>query len=280
MKYANLHLHSNFSDGGFTPKQLIRIGKSLGYRALALTDHETDGGVRDFMNVARQEGIHTLAGVEFYGTESGVKPHLVALDYDMEDPGIRALIDRLVEGRNECTRKCVERGIELGFVQGITWNDVLDLNMEGSWLCIDSVIRAMEIKKAVPADYDWATFRANVFNAPEPRTFRPKAPTAEEVIKTVRKAGGIIALAHCNEHIELLDKLVSYGLNGIEVSHPDLYRNYASLAVEAAEKYNLYRCGGTDHTGAMSCCGGNLAIPALEGITDEEFMMIKERRLG
>ena len=39
MKYANLHLHSNFSDGGFTPKQLIRIGKSLGYRALALTDH-------------------------------------------------------------------------------------------------------------------------------------------------------------------------------------------------------------------------------------------------
>ena len=73
---------------------------------------------------------------------------------------------------------------------------------------------------------------------------------------------------------------MGYGLNGIEVSHPSLYRNYAALAVEAAEKYNLYRCGGTDHTGAMSCCGGNLAIPALEGITDEEFMMIKERRLG
>ncbi len=280
MKYANLHLHSTFSDGGFTPKQLVLIGKSLGYRALALTDHETDGGVKEFMKLAKGEGLHSLAGVEFYGNEGGVKPHLVALDYDMDDPGIRKLIRRLVEERNECTRKCVERGIALGYVGGITWNDVTDLSKEGTWLCIDSVIRAMDIKQAVPADYDWATFRANVFNAPEAKLFRPKAPTAEEVIKTVRKAGGIIALAHCNEHIEMLDKLVGYGLNGIEVSHPDLYRNYASLAVEAAEKYNLYRCGGTDHTGAMSCCGGNLAIPALEGITDEEFMIIKERRLG
>ena len=56
MKYANLHLHSIYSDGLLTPHQLVIIGKSLGYRALALTDHETDGGVRPFMNSARSEG--------------------------------------------------------------------------------------------------------------------------------------------------------------------------------------------------------------------------------
>ena len=44
MKYANLHLHSFFSDGQMTPEQLVLIGKCMGYHALALTDHCTDGG--------------------------------------------------------------------------------------------------------------------------------------------------------------------------------------------------------------------------------------------
>lgn len=44
MKYANLHLHSTYSDASLTPEQLVFIGKSLGYYALALTDHETDAG--------------------------------------------------------------------------------------------------------------------------------------------------------------------------------------------------------------------------------------------
>ena len=47
MKYANLHLHSTYSDAAFTPEQLVLIGKALGYKALCLTDHETDGGAND-----------------------------------------------------------------------------------------------------------------------------------------------------------------------------------------------------------------------------------------
>ena len=56
MKYANLHLHSTYSDAQLTPEQLVLIGKSLGYRALALTDHETDGGVKEFAVVAEFHG--------------------------------------------------------------------------------------------------------------------------------------------------------------------------------------------------------------------------------
>ena len=48
MKFANLHLHSTYSDAGFTPTQLVQLGKALGYKALALTDHETDGGNDEF----------------------------------------------------------------------------------------------------------------------------------------------------------------------------------------------------------------------------------------
>lgn len=280
MKYANLHLHSTFSDAAFTPVQLIRIGKALGYRAMALTDHETDGGVKEFMYHARKEGIHCISGVEFYGMEGGVNLHLTALDYDMDNPGIRAFIKDRCDQRIECTRKCVERGIALGYIQDMTWNDVLDYNPDGAWLCIDSVINVMRAKQLVPYDYDFTALRRNVFNAPEAKAFSPYKPTAEEVIKVVRAADGVIALAHPHEQTHFVPKLVEYGLNGIEVSHPDLYGHSPYLAAEAADTFHLYRCGGTDHTGPLSGCGGELAIPVFHGITEEEFTTLRERRLG
>ena len=280
MKYANCHLHSTFSDAQFTPEQLVLIGKSLGYRALALTDHETDGGVKRFMAAAKGEGILSMSGIEFYGDQDGENLHIVALDYDMNDPGIRAFVKKRCDLEMERTRKCVERGLQMGFIYGITWNDVLDHAEEGTWICIDTVINTMKAKKAVDDKYDWVYFRKEGFKSPEAREFSAPIPAAEEVIRIIRKAGGVAALAHPYQQTQYVEKLVGYGLNGIEVSHPDLYENTAYLALQAADTFNLYHCGGTDHTGPMSGCGGKLAIPVFNGITEEEYTTLQERRLG
>ena len=79
---------------------------------------------------------------------------------------------------------------------------------------------------------------------------------------------------------EFLEKLVELGLNGIEVNHPSMTEEATRDAEEAARKVNLYRSGGTDHTGPMSACGGKYAIPVCNGISEEDFMKIYERRLG
>lgn len=280
MKYANLHLHSIYSDAQFTPEQLVLIGKALGYKALALTDHETDGGTKEFVAYAKAEGIETVTGVEFCGIVDGINVHLTALDFDPEENGIREFIQKRIFAQMEFTRKCVERGVRLGYIQGLKWDDVLDFAPNGAWLCIDSVIRAMQLKKLVSADYDWERFRANVFKGPEIREYRPDKVSACEVIETVRKAGGVVALAHPAKQTHLVEKLVSYGLNGIEVCHPHIDETDTALAKEAADVFRLYRCGGTDHTGPMSGCGGENAIPAFHGVTEEEFFTIKERKLG
>ncbi len=280
MKYANLHLHSTYSDAQFTPQQLVVIGKALGYHALALTDHETDGGCKDFFAAAISEGIDCISGAEFYGMEDGVNLHLTALDFDMDNPKLRAFIKERCDLYGEYTRKCFERGREIGVITDITWNDVLDVNREGSWLCINSVINAMNIKKAVPTDYDWNKFRTLVFKAPEVKAFKAQKASAKEVIEVVRGADGVIALAHPYQQTHFVKRLVEYGLNGIEVSHPINYENTTYLAMEAAKEYNLYHCGGTDHTGPMSGNGGNLAIPVFNGITEEEYVTLKERRRG
>ena len=122
--------------------------------------------------------------------------------------------------------------------------------------------------------------RQNVFKGPEIKDFLPKKPSMAEIIKTIRDADGIATFAHPHNQIQYLSELLDMGLNGIEVSHPDLNDETARLAEEAAATYKLYRSGGTDHTGAMSGCGGSYAIPVYNGVTEEEYFTIRERRLG
>ena len=281
MKHANLHLHSTYSDAQFTPAQLYLIGKSLGYKAIALTDHDTDGGVKELMDYSAKEGgMEVMVGSELTGLYEGINFHLVSLDYDMDNPALRAFIDERVEKRVESTRKCFEYGVENGIIEGLTWDDVLKVHGKGAWLCIDSVYNAFRLN-GVPAP---ANLRARVFNAPETRQFKYKSAPAEKVIKLVRDAGGIVVMAHpywCTpQWQEYLPALIDLGVNGIEVSHPDNLLNTSALALEAAKTYNLYHSGGTDHTGPMSGCGAANATPAIHGITEEEYMTIKERRLG
>ena len=77
MKYANLHLHSTYSDAQLTPMQLVLIGKSLGYHALALTDHETDGGVKLFMTHGHNQKVKaTLALLKKEAREMGAQAAL------------------------------------------------------------------------------------------------------------------------------------------------------------------------------------------------------------
>ena len=280
MKFANLHLHSTYSDANLSPMQLVRMGKALGYQALALTDHETDAGVKEFMYHAQRNGIQAITGAEFYAREDGKVIHLTALDYDMDEPGIRAFIKFHTEEQNEYTRKCFQLGVERGLVEGITWDDVVALNPTDAWLNFDSIVYAMRLKKVVPMDYSFTDLRVGTFKTPEGISWRPTRPDAKGVIEVVRKAGGVVAFAHPIGLTHLVPKLVEYGLNGIETEHSELDAESKALAIEAAKTYNLYHCGGTDHTGPMSGNGGKYATPVFDGITEEQFVTLKERRLG
>lgn len=277
MKYANLHLHSTFSDAQFTPEQLFLIGKSIGYLAMALTDHETDAGVRRLMKYARKQGgVDIISGIEFCASYEGTEPHITALDYDMDNNDLRAFVKKRCDERAECTRKRFEIGVRDGIIQDLTWNDVLDVAEEGAYICIDTVFAAFK-KKRIPIPDD---IRAKCFNSPEAKTYSIPYPSPECIIKLIRNAGGIATLAHPENQLHFVPQFVEWGLNGIEVCHPDLSEDTEIEARKIAKRYNLYCSGGTDHTGPMSGCGGGYAIPVFNGITEEEYTELKERRKG
>ena len=279
MKYGNLHLHSIHSDGLFTPEMLVNAGKSLGYRALALTDHQTDSGVEEMFAAGAREGIDIIPGIEYYAREDGREVHMTALDYDRNDKTFRKFVDHWISEALAHTKCGFDYGVSQGLYKEITWDDVLLASPDAAWFYGNTILKAYAAKK-IPVPKELTEFTFRVFKKGEVIGPRPCA-SMKDTIEAVRQAGGVIALAHpLLTQFDLVDKLVGYGMNGIEVCHPDMGEEATYKALQVAEKYNLYHSGGTDHTGALSAVGGKHAVTALQGVTQEEYFTLKERRKG
>ena len=78
MKKFEIHMHSTFSDGEFTPTELVNIAKSNGVSTLCLTDHDTFGGIQEFTIAAEAEGIFAFPGIEITVRYRGFNLHLLA----------------------------------------------------------------------------------------------------------------------------------------------------------------------------------------------------------
>jgi len=285
MKYANLHLHSTHSDAGFRPAHLCCLAKSLGYGALAVTDHEAISGIPELLACAKNNDIEAMTGVELYARledgEHNPVYHIVGLDFDYTHPSIVNFTDMMTKHRNDHTRRQYEYAQERGlFPKEITWDDIVKTNPGSKWFCNDQVYFALDALGVIPFYKREETYKA-AFKTGEAAKIKIYVPDMQEVIDAIRGAGGIAVLAHPSEGaFKNVRKLVDMGLKGIEASHPDITERASVLAHHAAIEYNLYLSGGTDHTGPMSACSGSLAIPAYQGATQDEFNAIKERRLG
>ncbi|MBE6928665.1 MAG: PHP domain-containing protein [Clostridia bacterium] len=282
MTYANLHLHSTHSDAGFRPAHLVCLAKSLGYGAIAVTDHEAISGIPELFAAAEHNGIEAMSGVELYARHepSGHIYHVTGLDFDHTARCIVDFTDMMTEHRNEHTRKQFELACERGLFRGITWDDVVRCNPGSRWFCNDQVYFALDAMGIIPIARRHETFR-EAFKTGEAAKIKIYVPTIKDVIEAIRSAGGVAVLAHppAVAHDDL-PALIEMGLNGIETCHPDLSEDETRMACEAAVKYNLYTSGGTDHTGPMSACGIPHAVPADHGVSRAEYVAIKMRRYG
>ena len=64
MGFVDLHVHSDASDGTFTPSQVVELAKNAGLDAIALTDHDTTAGVDEALEAAHHLNIEVIPGIE------------------------------------------------------------------------------------------------------------------------------------------------------------------------------------------------------------------------
>ena len=295
--YANLHIHSTHSDGKYTPAELARIAAEEGYKAAALTDHDTVTGYPEFKAECDKLGIECIFGVEFTAPCKEIKDqnrnstllHLTAYHFDPEFPKMKEYLQGMGLRESDQTRILVERGLREGLLRGFTWQDVLDYNEGIAWLCNEHVFRLMKAK-GLATDLDYFDFFNSVFGhrrseVPPAYDFLP----LEDMIKLVHEAGGIILIAHPYGQLQYIDMLVEKGIDGMEVWHPDLTEEEKAAAYRIALEKNLFISGGSDHSGI---CGGEYASfvdpkssrfylePLSVGTTKAYFDEIKNMRIA
>ncbi len=114
---VDLHVHSNRSDGTFTPSQLVDYAMEKGLTAFALTDHDTVDGLDEALEYAeslrKQESGNTvpfvIPGIEFSTEYEGCDVHVVGLDIDYKNPSFCAYLKEFVDSRTARNRKMCDR---------------------------------------------------------------------------------------------------------------------------------------------------------------------------
>ena len=290
--YANLHTHSTHSDGKYSPEELVKVAKDEGYKALAITDHDTATAYPFLKAECEKQGLDCIFGVEFTATSDllgGGSFHTVAFDFDPEYPEMKEYLRRLSVNETEQTKHCFDRAQSEGGLLDITWDEVLEYNGAITWLCNEHLFRAMKAKGLV-TDLDYQPFFDAYFGD---RRFEVEPPykflDIKELIDLVHRAGGILLIAHPHNRLHLIEELVKLGADGLEVWHPELDEEERAKAYKIALDNDLFVSGGCDHSGL---CGGLYAsfekpeecpfyIPDMStGNTEMHFRELKERKIN
>jgi predicted metal-dependent phosphoesterase TrpH len=256
-----LHIHSTASDGTLTPSEVVRLALARGLRVIALTDHDTVGGVAEAQAAAGTE-IEVIAGVEINAEGGGTSLHMLGFYIDPRNPSLTEKLRTMRDARLERARKMLKRLRELGMP--LAWEDVQAL-AGGESVGRPHVARAL-LDRGYVATVREAFER---FIGPGCPAHIPRLRlTPAEAIRAVVEAGGVPVLAHPAHSgpavVERIPEFVGYGLRGLEVYYPRHSPDEIEMLLRLCREHGLIVTGGTDFHGPDSEEGaplGSVYVP-------------------
>ncbi len=253
---ADLHLHTLFSDGTFTPEELAQRGAQVGLAAMALTDHDTVEGCERMSQACRSLGVEFIAGTELTAEFEGHEVHLLGYFLDEHQPALLAEIKKFQTVRQERIREMVSRLNRLGVpLRAETVFELANCHSPGR----PHVARALALE-GLCGSMDQAFERFLKKGRP---AWVPKYKiSALDAIALIHQAGGLAALAHpglnhCDQHIP---RLASDGLDGLECFHSKHSGAQSEHYLAVARRLNLAVTGGSD------CHGFSKGKPLIGGV--------------
>lgn len=245
MSWADLHLHSRWSDGEWTPAKLVRAARHARLGAISITDHDDVRSCAEAAAAAREIGLETLAGVEISAWRDGVDIHILGYGFEPEDPGLTGLCAEANRARVDRAARIVERLAELGMP--VELEEVLRIAGEAA-IGRPHIARALIEGGFVPSVRE--AFDRYLGDG-KPACVEKLRVTPAEAIRVLHAAGGVAVCAHpiTLGGTEELDRLVDEGLDGVEVRH-GLHGAAAEARYDAyARAHGLVRTGGSDFHG-------------------------------
>ena len=251
----DLHMHTCYSDGAMSPQELICMRQSEGYELLAITDHDGIEGSVIGAPYADSLGIRFIYGIEFDSEDDiGKDLHMLGYGFDPQNQELKdALFGILMERavRNDRYMKALNsRGY------GITLDDIGSVN-EGRFVGKPTFALILKRKGIVGSVQEAFS---TIFREPDLRSIKKKTLSTKKVIELIHTAGGLAVLAHPLEqrHLdesfeefeprmyEILDRMVAYGIDGLECHHPSADDVQQEMLVAYAKEHGLMITRGSD----------------------------------
>jgi predicted metal-dependent phosphoesterase TrpH len=268
----DLHFHSTFSDGSFTPEELAEKVQAIDLKAVALTDHDTTAGSERFKNALADSEIEVISGVELSveppDEDSKMTIHMLGYFIDNKNVALQEALEEVRDGRESRNKKIIQKLNNLGF--DITYEEVAAYAGEDV-VGRPHFARALIARKIV--GHKQRAFE-NYLGKGKPAYVERFRLTAADSIRLIREAGGLPVLAHpitlrlgYNKLYDFVSSLKDLGLVGIEVYYSEHKSKHIRDYLKIADKLGLIATGGSDFHGEgndilhLGVGFGNLHVP-------------------
>ena len=245
--FADLHIHSIYSDSTRSPEEIIEVAKNQCVSLLSVCDHGSIASYERLADACKKYGISYALGIEMGGMMNGEGYHLLAYSFDQNNKKMIDFIRQENEkGEKECEAMIVKMCCEY---PQLSLSDYLEYNPtreSGGWKYIHYAVARKVFETYEEAG---AVIFPTYYEAGE------DACSVEDFCYHVKQAGGVPVLAHPGNQTpeqlaSLLQDMQERGVEGIECFYPSHSKGTTEFLINYCRKFDLRITGGSD-------CHGN-----------------------
>jgi predicted metal-dependent phosphoesterase TrpH len=276
---ADLHSHSNVSDGTLSPEDLAARAHAQGVELWALTDHDEISGLHRARDAALAVGMDWLAGTEVSVSFAGETVHIVGLGFEPDDAALQAGLAATRGGRRERAQRMAE-GLAAAGVPGAFEGA---LRYVGNPDLISRTHFARYLVESGVCSDTYEVFRRFLTDG-KPGYVPHQWARLGDAVRWITQAGGVAVIAHPARYkfspsaeYALFSEFVAHGGRGVEVmtgSHSEAERlRYADMALE----FDLLASRGSDFHSPTESRTDLGTLPDLPGRLRPVWEALQER---
>lgn len=242
---VDLHTHTNFSDGAFSPKELITLAHKNNLDVISITDHDTISAISEAITHGEELGVEVIPGVELSSDIADREVHILGYFIDIENEELLRYLKFFRDERLKRAERIVKKLNYLGL--SITLDDVLEEAKNSEIIGRPHIANAMLRLKLVDNFLEaFNKYLGNYAPAYEKKVHISPA----SAFKIISDAGGLAFIAHPGNMPEnLIKELIDAGVDGIEIIHPSHTTFQTNYYKNITNQYFLLASGGSDFHG-------------------------------